>query len=127
MEINAGIFQGLCWGEIDSKFPAESKRWRSHDPDFCIPGGESRRQLMNRAREAFHAIREAGGSQVIIVAHGGLLSAGFKALLDIPAERNPFSLQNGSISRIEWQKEVRLLTLNETSHLQGDCGSGGDL
>jgi 2,3-bisphosphoglycerate-dependent phosphoglycerate mutase len=127
MEINAGIFQGLTWDEIDEKHPADAKKWKSHDPDFRIPNGESRRDLLQRAREAFFHIRECGGQHVVVVAHGGLLSAALKALLEIPAQRNPFALQNGSISRVQWRDEVKLLSLNETAHLHGQCGTGGDL
>src|SRR5262245_20081952 len=53
MEINAGIFQGHCWTELDEHFPAEAARWRSQDPDYRIPDGESRRDLMERAQAAF--------------------------------------------------------------------------
>lgn len=127
MEINAGIFQGRTWAEIDQQFPEEGRRWRSHDPDFRIPQGESRRDLMLRAKQVFHAIRETGFEQVIVVSHGGLLSAAFKALLEIPAERNPFSLLNGSISRLGWAGDVKLLSLNQVHHLHDAQGSGGDL
>jgi broad specificity phosphatase PhoE len=127
MEINAGVFQGLCWDEIHERFPIESARWRSQDPDYRIPGGESRRDLMLRACEAFCAIREAGYRQVVVVAHGGSLSAAFKALLEIPAERNPFTLGNGSISTVVWEKDFKLLTLNETGHLREAVSGGGDL
>ena len=78
MEINAGVFQGFSWTEIDERFPAETARWRSHDPDFRIPSGESRRDLMLRASQAFHDIR-ADHRQAIVVAHGGTLSSAFKA------------------------------------------------
>jgi probable phosphoglycerate mutase len=127
MEINAGIFQGHSWHELDEKFPQEAARWKSHDPDYQIPGGESRRQLMVRTGDAFRAIREAGYAHVIVVAHGGSLSAALKSLLEVPAQRSPFELGNGSISRIEWNKEFKLLTLNETAHLHGLESSGGDL
>lgn len=127
MEIHAGIFQGHTWEEIDRKFPAESARWRSQDPDYRIPGGESRRDLMARTREAFCAIREAGFRQAVVVAHGGSLSAAFKALLGIPAERNPFSLRNGSLSVVLWEKDFKLVALNETGHLRDASSSGGDL
>lgn len=118
MEIHAGIFQGLAWNEIDDRFPEESRRWRSQDPDYRIPGGESRRDLMARTGEAFCAIRERGYRQAIVVAHGGSLSAAFKSLLQIPAERNPFSLANCSISTAHWEKDFRLISLNETGHLR---------
>ncbi len=127
MEINAGIFQGHSWHELDEKFPEEAARWRSHDPDFQIPGGESRRQVMHRTGEAFRAIREAGYANVIVVAHGGSLSAAFKSLLEVPASRSPFELSNGSISTILWEQEFKLLTLNETAHLHGLTSAGGDL
>jgi broad specificity phosphatase PhoE len=127
MEIHAGMFQGYTWEEIDRQFPDESVRWRSQDADYRIPGGESRRDLTTRAREAFCAIREAGYRQAIVVAHGGSLSAAFKALLDIPAGRNPFSLGNGSISTVVWEKDFRLLSLNETGHLREATSGGGDL
>jgi probable phosphoglycerate mutase len=118
MEIHAGIFQGLAWNEIDERFPEESKRWRSQDPDYRIPGGESRRDLMLRTEEVFSAIRERGYRQAVVVAHGGSLSAAFKALLGIPPQRNPFSLANCSISTAHWEKDFRLISLNEVGHLR---------
>jgi len=127
MEIHAGVFQGHNWHELDEHYPEEAARWRSHDPDFRIPGGESRRDVMLRTADAFRAIREAGYATAIVVAHGGSLSAAFKALLEIPASRTPFELGNGSISTIHWEKEFKLLTLNETGHLHGLLSSGGDL
>ncbi len=127
MEINAGIFQNHCWEEIGRRFPDDAARWRTQDPDFRIPEGESRRDLMLRGREAFSAIREAGYRQAVVVAHGGSLSGAFKALLEIPAERNPFTLANGSVSIVVWEKEFKLLTLNETAHLGAAMSGGGDL
>jgi broad specificity phosphatase PhoE len=127
IEINAGIFQGLSWDDIDRQFPSEAIRWRSQDPDYRIPGGESRRDLMIRSRDAFCAIREAGYRQAIVVAHGGSLSAAFKSLLEIPAQHNPFALSNGSISAVEWEKDFKLLSLNETGHLHSARSGGGDL
>lgn len=127
MEINAGAFQGLCWHEIDERFPEASKSWRTQDPDFCIPGGESRRDLMLRSGEALLAIREAGYRQAVVVAHGGSLAAAFKALLEIPAARNPFSLGNGSISTVLWDKDFRLHSLNETAHLHDAVSGDGEL
>jgi probable phosphoglycerate mutase len=128
MELNAGVFQGHCWPEIDQKFPDEAARWRSRDPDYRIAGGgESRRDLMLRACAAFQAIRESGYRTAILVAHGGSIAAGFKALLEIPPAHNPFTLSNGSISTLAWESELKLLSLNETAHLHGLITGDGEL
>jgi broad specificity phosphatase PhoE len=128
MEINAGIFQGRCWPEIEAEFPAETLRWRSQDPDFCIPGGESRRFLMERTLAAVTEIAQQDLQHVVIVAHGGSLAALLKALLEVPARRNPFVLQNASISHLTLKaNEVKLLTLNQTTHLKTLAHPGGEL
>ncbi len=127
MEIHAGIFQELAWEDIERRYPDEAARWRTQDPDFRIPGGESRRDVMLRAAAAFADIREAGQRQAVVVAHGGLLSAALKVLIGVAAERNPFSLNNGSISKVVWEKEAKLMALNLTDHLRGAMGGGGDL
>ncbi|HTU26526.1 MAG TPA: histidine phosphatase family protein, partial [Pirellulales bacterium] len=127
MEINAGVFQGLDWPDIEARYPQDAAGWRTGDPDFRIPGGESRRDLMNRMGCALRQIRESEHRQVVVVAHGGSLSAGLKVLLEIPAQRNPFTLGNGSITTVVWDREIKLMTLNVTDHLHGLIGGNGDL
>lgn len=117
-EIDIGIFQGVLAVELADRFPDDAARWRSQDPDFRIPQGESRRDLMNRADAAFRDIRASGHGQVAVVAHGGVLAAAFKALLGVPAERNPFMLYNGSISMLDWSNQLKLMTLNQIDHLR---------
>ncbi|HEY1600054.1 MAG TPA: histidine phosphatase family protein [Pirellulales bacterium] len=118
MEIHVGIFQDLLHQEIPDRYPAETAAWRSSDPDYRIPGGESRHDLMVRARAAFEAIRATEHEQVAIVSHGGLLASAFKALLEVPARRNPFPLYNASISQLVWKNEPKILTLNDVEHLR---------
>lgn len=127
MEINAGIFQGHTWAEISERFPVDAARWRSQDPDFRIPGGESRRDVMLRAGDAFSAIRAAGYRRAIVMAHGGSLSAALKALLEIPVRHNPFTFSNGSITTLDWESNVKLLALNETGHLHSLTSGDGEL
>ncbi len=127
MEINAGIFQGHTWPEINDKFADVAIEWRKSDPDFRIPGGESRRDVMLRAGAAFDAIRQRADKLVVVVAHGGSLSAGLKALLGVPAERNPFTFFNGSLSTLTWDSEIKVHSLNETSHLRNIMSGDGDL
>jgi probable phosphoglycerate mutase len=117
-EINIGVFQGTLAAELADRFPQDAARWRTQDPDFRIPGGESRRDLMLRAQAVFDDILASGHRQVIVVAHGGVLAAAFKSLIGVPAERNPFMLYNGSISMLEATSQIRLMTLNQIDHLR---------
>lgn len=130
-EIHAGVFQGLVWDEITERYPNEAARWKSLEPDFRIPDGETRRELMTRGGQVFDAIRGNGHQRVAVVAHGGLLTAAFKQVLGVPAEENPFSLHNGSITRLVWNQGFELAKLNETKHLlsvnNGELGHCGDL
>jgi probable phosphoglycerate mutase len=129
IEINVGIFQGKRRDELSRLHPAEMAQWSSGDPDYIIPGGESRRDLMRRGQAALQRIAECGHRQVVVVSHGALLAAAMKALLEIPARRYPFLLENASISRLEIDGDlVRLHSLNEVAHLR-DVGlaGGGDL
>ena len=129
-EINAGIFQGLKWDEIEIKYPNEATQWKSGDPDFVIPEGESRRNLMRRGQAAFETIQANNHTHVAVIAHGGLLAATLKSLLKIPSSLSPFVFHNASISRLEWSSVIRLLTLNEQHHLQKakvDSKQTGDL
>src|SRR5262245_3239672 len=52
-ELHAGVFTELCWNELDTHYPVEAARWRSQDPEFRIPGGESRLDLMERSAAVF--------------------------------------------------------------------------
>jgi len=124
-ELHAGIFQTLLPSEMLERYPAETARWKSHDPDFQIPGGESRRQLMHRGAAALEAVAECGVRMAAVVAHGGLLTAAFKQLLGVPADRSPFILYNGSISVLEFGEQVRLLELNRIDHLRDPDGTLG--
>lgn len=118
MEINVGIFQELLHSEIDALHPQEAAAWRASDPDYRIPGGESRRDLMERGRAAFEAIRAAGHEHAVVVSHGGLIASALKSLLQIPPQFNPFPLYNGSVSQVVWRHEAKLLSLNQVEHLR---------
>ena len=129
MEINVGQFQDKLRSDLERLHPEEWARWNGGDPDYAFPGGETRRQLMDRGREVFQSILRTGHQQVVVVTHGGLLSAAIKSLLKIPAELHPFALQNGSICRLELgDGQAKLLSLNRVDHLLNvGLAGGGDL
>jgi probable phosphoglycerate mutase len=125
-ELHAGIFQGHLWADLEAEFPEEVARWRSGDVDYVIPGGESRAQLAARGRAALEALAARDTPSMIVVAHGGVLTAALGSmigcehpLLAAAAER-PFTrlpaLANCSVTQLEWPGP-RLMAFNETGHL----------
>lgn len=126
-ELHAGIFQGHLWADLESQFPEEVARWRSGDVDYQIPGGESRAELAARGHQALHALAARNVTGMIVVAHGGILTAALGSLLGrehpllATAAQRPFTklpaLANASLTLLEWPGP-RLLSFNETGHLE---------
>jgi len=125
-EINAGIFQDRLRADLEGLYPVEFARWLSGDPDFTIPGGESRRALARRGCEALEAIRRAGHEHAAVVSHGRLLVVTLEALAALPEGRPLESLHNGSLTRLRLDPDGRahLVSLNQVDHLN-DIGTGG--
>lgn len=125
-ELHAGIFQGHLWADLEATFPAEVARWRSGDIDYRIPGGESRAQLAARGRAALESLASRDTPGMIVVAHGGVLTAALGSMLGrehpllAAAAERPFTklpaLANCSVTKLAWPGP-RLVAFNETGHL----------
>ena len=125
-ELHAGIFQGHLWADLEQMFPDEVAQWRSGDPHYVIPGGESRAQLAARGRAALESLAARDPLGMIVVAHGGVLTAALGSMLGrehpllAAAAERPFTklpaLANCSVTELEWPGP-RLVAFNETGHL----------
>ena len=74
-----GAGEGMTYAEVDIAYPGAFARIREVDPDFVIPGGESRRQFHERVRAAFDDLARAhAGRTVVVVTHGGVLATFFR-------------------------------------------------
>jgi len=127
MEIHAGIFQDRLRRELIEEFPEEFRRWTSGDPDFVIPGGESRRQLADRGAAAFRDIIRAGFDRVAVVSNGRLLVVTVRALLADNRCNLPPALPNASITLVEADAttgHIRLVDVDRVEHL-ADVGLSG--
>jgi probable phosphoglycerate mutase len=83
-ERNYGAGEGLTYEEIDRRYPAAFSRVGEVDPDYAIPGGESRRQFHDRVTAAFEAlVRDHAGKRIVVVTHGGVLATFYRHVHDI--------------------------------------------
>ncbi|NDJ78728.1 MAG: histidine phosphatase family protein [Chloroflexi bacterium] len=120
-EVDLGEWQGLNRAETQAwdpeRYAAFVADWYTVPP----PGGESRNQLMARARAAFDDITagHVGGS-IALVSHGGTIGMLIESLfghIDRP------TLSNTSLTLVEQPAPGaawRLVTIAETPHLTDD-------
>lgn len=129
-EINVGVFQNRLRSEIAHLYPDAFARWTSGEPDFVVPGGESRRMLQQRGCAALRDIVAAGHQRTAVVAHGRLLVVALAAFVPIPAGPASPTLENGSITTVRHDGDGHweLTAYNQVEHL-GAVGltGAGDL
>jgi probable phosphoglycerate mutase len=78
-ERNFGVGEGLTYGELDRRFPEVFARVRETDPDYRIPGGESRREFHDRVVGAFTSLAgRHDGARIVVVTHGGVLAIAYR-------------------------------------------------
>lgn len=117
-----GLFEGLTWAEIETRWPAESERWRRRDPQFAAQGGEGLQDFYARSVAAVEALASRHpGQTVLIVAHGGVLDCLYRAAArqSLQAART-WTLGNASINRLLYsQSGLTLVGWNDDNHLAG--------
>jgi probable phosphoglycerate mutase len=129
-EIHVGIFQNRLRGEVAELYPEAFARWTAGEPDFVIPGGESRRALQERGCAAFREIVAAGHQHAAVISHGRLLTVALAAFVPVPAGPRAPSLENASITIVRYDGHGRweLAAYNQVDHLRTVGLSGaGDL
>jgi probable phosphoglycerate mutase len=120
-ERRMGIFQGLTPDEVQARYPQDYARFRSHDPDYAIPDGESMRQLFERIVACFTdlAARYAGLT-LTIVTHGGVLAMLYRHARTMPLEvPRDFPLHNAGLNRLRHRLGTwELQSWGDVAHLE---------
>jgi probable phosphoglycerate mutase len=100
-ERRMGIFQGLTPQEVEQRYPEEYARFKSRDPDYAIPEGESMRQLYQRSIACITELAERHtGLTLAAVSHGGVLAMLYRHAKAMPLDApRDFHLQNTGINR----------------------------
>ena len=120
-ERHLGIFQNLRKAELKQKFPDEYRLFKSGGPDYVIPQGESGRQSAERSNACLEELaRRHSDETIVVVTHGGTLSALLRRALGIPLEApRRFEQFNGSWNVFRFDDGRWFLdTWGDVSHLQ---------
>ncbi len=120
-ERRMGIFQGLTPEEVRARYPEEYARFKSHDPDYVIPEGESMRQLYERSVACFTELAQChAGSTLAAVSHGGVLAMLYRHAKAMPLNTpRDFALHNTGVNRFCHRRGTWQLTIwGDVGHLE---------
>ena len=118
-ELSLGEWEGRTVEEIRGLPGDPYSRWVRDPVAGVPPGGEPLPAVQARAVSAMEAIAAAhpNGEDVLVVCHGGIISAYLAHCLGLPLSSIwRVSLANGSLSRVA---PPRVLSVNDTGHLHG--------
>lgn len=125
-ERSVGVMEGLTFEDAAQQHPEQYAALLRRDFEHVLTGGESYRQLLDRAWQKLdEIIEENRGGKIAVFSHTGticILALHLMGALDSP-ELKPvwIASSNCGISRFELRADgfVRVLNLNDTSHLAG--------
>ena len=87
-ELNLGLWEGMSYSEIKSKYPKELKARFDDLAGFRISGGESLEDLANRVVPAFQdMVAKNRGRSFCIIAHAGVNRVLLCKILGAPLDR----------------------------------------
>jgi broad specificity phosphatase PhoE len=123
-ERSVGRMEGLTFEEAAQQFPEEYAALLRRDFEHVLSGGESYRQLLDRAAaELDRAIAHNRGGTLAVFSHTGticILALHLMGALDAPALRPVWlATSNCGIARIQLRDDgfVRVTAINDTRHL----------
>ncbi len=128
MERDVGEAAGLTRQEILERFPDFARARAEGRLDVDVPGWEQDGAFNERVGRTINYItNHHDGQTVAAITHGGVIGAICRRVLNLPVVRpGPFSVDNASITTIDALDgdanigpRLRLLTLNDTCHLDG--------
>lgn len=125
-EINFGDWEGMTFegisDPINNHWSEEMTKVFSHPGDAQIPGGETFRQVKERAILALNQLVAAHPNQtIVVVSHGGTIRTVLCALLDINLN-NLWKIKqdNTAINMLEYfDEQVFVSLVNDVHHLKG--------
>jgi probable phosphoglycerate mutase len=125
-ERSVGVLEGLTFEDAAQQHPEQYAALLRRDFEHVLTGGESYRQLLDRAWQKLdEIIAQNRGGKIAVFSHTGticILALHLMGALDAP-ELKPVWISSGNcgITRFELRDDgfVRVLNVNDTSHLSG--------
>src|SRR6476646_3502933 len=125
-ERSVGVMEGLTFEDAAQQHPEQYAALLHRDFEHVLTGGESYRQLLDRAWQKLdQIIAQHQGGKIAVFSHTGticILALHLMGALDAPELKHVWiSNANCAITRFELRDDgfVRVLSTNDTRHLSG--------
>jgi 2,3-bisphosphoglycerate-dependent phosphoglycerate mutase len=125
-ERSVGVMEGLTFEDAAQQHPDQYAALLRRDFEHVLTGGESYRQLLDRAWQKLdEIIVQHQGGRIAVFSHTGticILALHLMGALDAPELKPVWIMSaNCGVTRFELRDDgfVRVLTLNDTRHLSG--------
>ena len=129
-EMHFGKWEGMKFEQLGKVFPEEFHQWLNDPYNYCPTGGESFKQVKERSiKEIENIVKEnEEGSNVAVVAHGGVILSILVYWLQIPLPRwRSIILHQGAINIAVVDRGFPYIsTINFTGHLNPIYDDSGD-
>ncbi|MEO2082491.1 MAG: alpha-ribazole phosphatase [Desulfurobacteriaceae bacterium] len=122
-EIDHGEWEGMLASEVEEKYPELLKLWRERPAEVKMPGGESLRDVYERAVEAFERVVKKHESEdlIVVVGHDATNKVIMCHLLETDLNKFwTFKQANCGITVLEYEPETKRVIVhvaNATGHL----------
>lgn len=125
-ELDYGEWEGMPEAELPKRYPELFQAWKTNPAEVSTPGGETFRQLAERAYPAFVQIAEAHPDEnVAVVAHKSTNRVLLCCMLGMDINRyKQVGQGNAAVNIIERRNDGRFVVeqINECCHLLCDAG-----
>ena len=125
-ERSVGVMEGLTFEDAAQQHPDQYAALLRRDFEHVLTGGESYRQLLDRAWQKLdEVIAQHKGGRIAVFSHTGticILALHLMGALDAPELKPVWIMSaNCGVTRFELRDDglVRVLTLNDMRHLSG--------
>lgn len=122
IEMNLGDWEGMCWSEVEERYPEDIHTWRSAFHSVRALNGESTAEVFARMKEAMEQIASDNvGKNVAVLSHGAAIrtflsyatGVGIEQIGEIPR------INNTAVSFMEYQGgKFCVRYIGDDSHLQ---------
>ncbi|ALP52142.1 hypothetical protein Tel_02720 [Candidatus Tenderia electrophaga] len=115
MERHFGVWEGLYFDEIESKYPVQHQAWKRNQAAFKPEAGESVYDLAERVRLSLkQVIADNQGKCIVVVSHVGPIRTLIASAVGMPLERyRQISVDPASVSCVDYgRRQNNLILLN---------------